>query len=240
MWREVETAAYRAMPEVGRLIGNAEKLNPSAWAGAAEGPGVVMTRGRPNPPALPGWRGIRAPSFPCRTACDHRCTFCVIPFGRGEFASVPAGAVVEQVARTVEAGGHEVVLTGVDLTAYGRDLREGLSLGGLVLRILAEVPGLARLRLSSIDSVEVDEALFRAIAEERRLMPHLHLSLQAGGRSHSQADEAPPLPFGGDPVLRDGRAARPGLVFGADLIAGFPRRRRITSPAPSLSSRNAN
>lgn len=219
---EVETEAYRSMPEVGRLIGNAEKLKPSAWAGAARGPGAVMealTAERADVPAMAG----RTRTFvPVQNGCDHRCTFCVIPFGRGRSRSVPAGAVVEQVARAVEAGGREVVLTGVDLTAYGRDLDEGLSLGGLVLRILAEVPDLARLRLSSIDSVEADEALFVAIADERRLMPHLHLSMQAGDdlilkrmkRRHSRDDA---IRF-----CTQARTARPGLVFGADLITGFP------------------
>lgn len=219
---EVETDAYRAMPEVSRLIGNAEKLDPSAWAGAARGPGAVMEASTAEPAGIYGMSGHTRAFIPVQNGCDHRCTFCVIPFGRGRSRSVPAGAVVEQVARTVEAGGREVVLTGVDLTAYGRDLSEGLSLGGLVLRILAEVPDLARLRLSSIDSVEVDDALLDAIAGQHRLMPHLHLSLQAGDdlilkrmkRRHSRADA---IRF-----CRSARAARPELVFGADLIAGFP------------------
>lgn len=219
---EVETAAYRAMPEVSRLIGNGEKLSPAAWAGAAEGPGVVMRATTADPAGISGMAGHTRTFIPVQNGCDHRCTFCVIPFGRGNSRSVPAGAVVEQVARTVEAGGREVVLTGVDITAYGRDLDEGLSLGGLVLRILADVPDLARLRLSSIDSIEVDDALFQAIADEARLMPHLHLSLQAGDdlilkrmkRRHSRADA---IRF-----CETARAVRPGLVFGADLIAGFP------------------
>ncbi|MCJ2015269.1 tRNA (N(6)-L-threonylcarbamoyladenosine(37)-C(2))-methylthiotransferase MtaB [Methylobacterium sp. J-076] len=219
---EVETQAYRDMPEVGRLIGNAEKLNPSAWAGAARGPGVVMDARTAEAAGVTGMAEHTRTFIPVQNGCDHRCTFCVIPFGRGRSRSVPAGTVIDEVARTVEAGGREVVLTGVDLTAYGRDLGEGISLGGLVLRILAEVPGLARLRLSSIDSVEVDEALLDAIAGQDRLMPHLHLSLQAGDdlilkrmkRRHTRADA---IRF-----CDDLRAARPGVVFGADLIAGFP------------------
>lgn len=219
---EVETDAYRAMPEVGRLIGNAEKLDPSAWSGAARGPGAVMEATTAEPAGISGMSGHTRTFIPVQNGCDHRCTFCVIPFGRGRSRSVPASAVVEQVARTVAAGGREVVLTGVDLTAYGRDLDEGLTLGKLVLRILTEVRTLPRLRLSSIDSVEVDDALLDAIAGQDRLMPHLHLSLQAGDdlilkrmkRRHSR-DEA--IRF-----CEAARAARPDLVFGADLIAGFP------------------
>ena len=219
---EVETEAYRAMPEVSRLIGNAEKLRPAAWTGAALGPGAVMDALTVEPAGVAGMEGHTRTFIPVQNGCDHRCTFCVIPFGRGRSRSVPGGAVIEEVARAVEAGGREVVLTGVDLTAYGRDLDEGLSLGGLVLRILAEVPDLDRLRLSSIDSVEVDDALLQAIAGEPRLMPHLHLSLQAGDdlilkrmkRRHSRADAVR--------FCEAARAARPGLVFGADLIAGFP------------------
>ncbi len=220
---EVETAAYRAMPEVARLIGNAEKLYPSAWRGDAAGPGAVMAARRAEPPAVSGMEGYTRTFVPVQNGCDHRCTFCVIPFGRGQSRSVEPGAVVEQVARITEAGGREVVLTGVDLTAYGRDLfGTGVSLGQLVLRILREVPALPRLRLSSIDSVEVDEPLLAAIAGEPRLMPHLHLSLQAGDdlilkrmkRRHSRAEA---IRF-----CTQARAARPGLVFGADLIAGFP------------------
>jgi threonylcarbamoyladenosine tRNA methylthiotransferase MtaB len=160
---------------------------------------------------------------PVQNGCDHRCTFCVIPFGRGVSRSVPAADVVAQVETIVAQGGREVVLTGVDLTAYGRDLSgEALSLGGLVRAILTAVPGLARLRLSSIDSVEADDALLRAIAEEERLMPHLHLSLQAGDdlilkrmkRRHLRADA---IRF-----CATVRRLRPDMVFGADLIAGFP------------------
>ena len=220
---EVETAAYRAMPEVARLIGNAEKLHPSAWRGEAAGPGAVMMARRAEPSPVSGMEGHTRTFVPVQNGCDHRCTFCVIPFGRGQSRSVEPGAVVEQVARITEAGGREVVLTGVDLTAYGRDLPgDGPSLGTLVLRILREVPNLPRLRLSSIDSVEVDEALLAAIAGEPRLMPHLHLSLQAGDdlilkrmkRRHSRAEA---IRF-----CTQARAARPDLVFGADLIAGFP------------------
>ncbi len=160
---------------------------------------------------------------PVQNGCDHRCTFCVIPFGRGPSRSVPVAAVIAQVETIVAHGGREVVLTGVDLTAYGRDLPDvPLSLGILVRAILRAVPGLARLRLSSIDSVEADEALLAALAEEERLMPHLHLSLQAGDdlilkrmkRRHARADA---IRF-----CEAARRLRPDIVFGADLIAGFP------------------
>jgi threonylcarbamoyladenosine tRNA methylthiotransferase MtaB len=220
---EVETDAYAAMPEVARLVGNAEKLRPEGWSAAATGPGAVMTARRAEPARIAAIAGHTRTFVPVQNGCDHRCTFCVIPFGRGVSRSVPAADVVAQVETIVAQGGREVVLTGVDLTAYGRDLSgEALSLGGLVRAILTAVPGLARLRLSSIDSVEADDALLRAIAEEERLMPHLHLSLQAGDdlilkrmkRRHLRADA---IRF-----CATVRRLRPDMVFGADLIAGFP------------------
>jgi threonylcarbamoyladenosine tRNA methylthiotransferase MtaB len=157
-----------------------------------------------------------------QNGCDHRCTFCIIPFGRGNSRSVPMGEVVEQVKRLTANGYREVVLTGVDLTSYGKGLPGSPSLGVLTQNILRHVPDLERLRLSSIDSVEVDEALFDVIASEQRLMPHLHLSLQAGDdmilkrmkRRHLR-DEA--IAF-----TQKARALRPDIVFGADIIAGFP------------------
>jgi threonylcarbamoyladenosine tRNA methylthiotransferase MtaB len=154
--------------------------------------------------------------------CDHRCTFCIIPYGRGPSRSVPVGAVVEQVRVLVESGYREVVLTGVDITSYGPDLPGRPTLGQLARRLLALVPDLQRLRLSSLDPEEIDADLWRLIAEEPRLMPHLHLSLQAGSdlilkrmrRRHSRA--------GALSVIRRARDLRPGIGFGADLIAGFP------------------
>ncbi|WP_336490755.1 tRNA (N(6)-L-threonylcarbamoyladenosine(37)-C(2))-methylthiotransferase MtaB [Methylobacterium nigriterrae] len=221
---EVETPLYRAMPEVARLVGNADKLRPETWrAGAAEGgPGAVMAARDLAPTRIAGIAGHTRAFVPVQNGCDHRCTFCVIPFGRGASRSVPLPAVVAQVARIVEHGGREVVLTGVDLTAYGRDLPEPASLGRLARAILDGVPGLARLRLSSIDSIEADAALLETIAGEPRLMPHLHLSLQAGDdlilkrmrRRHARADA---IAF-----CETVRRLRPGTVFGADLIAGFP------------------
>ncbi len=154
--------------------------------------------------------------------CDHRCTFCIIPFGRGPSRSVPIGAIVEQVRTLVASGYNEVVLTGVDITSYGPDLPGAPRLGQMVRRLLALVPELRRLRLSSLDPAAIDEDLWRLIAEEPRLMPHLHLSLQAGSdlilkrmkRRHLTADARA--------VIARARDLRPGIAFGADLIAGFP------------------
>ncbi|MBV9524073.1 MAG: MiaB/RimO family radical SAM methylthiotransferase, partial [Alphaproteobacteria bacterium] len=154
--------------------------------------------------------------------CDHRCTFCVIPFGRGNSRSVPIGAIVKEARGLVAAGSREIVLSGVDLTAFGADLPGKPSLGQLVRRLLALVPDLPRLRLSSLDPVEIDEDLWRLIAEEERLMPHLHLSIQAGDdlvlkRMKRRHDRAAALA-----ACRKARALRPGIALGADLIAGFP------------------
>ena len=220
---EVERAHYAEMPEVARLVGNAAKLRPESWRdGAVPASEDIMAVRRAEPTRIAAMSGHTRAFVPVQNGCDHRCTFCVIPFGRGNSRSVPVAEAVAQVRHIVEHGGCEVVLTGVDLTAYGRDLDPDLSLGRLVRTILAEVPGLARLRLSSIDSVEADAALIAAFAEESRLMPHVHLSLQAGDdlilkrmkRRHSRADAIRLCE-----TLRD---LRPGLVFGADLIAGFP------------------
>lgn len=219
---QVETAAYAAMPEVARLVGNAEKLEPAAWAAPpARSVPDVMAAQAATPTRITGMAGHTRAFVPVQNGCDHRCTFCVIPFGRGNSRSVALPEVVAQVARIVEAGGREVVLTGVDLTAYGRDLGD-LTLGRLVRAILAGVPDLARLRLSSIDSVEADPELVRAFAEETRLMPHLHLSLQAGDdlvlkRMKRRHDRADAIRF-----CAEIRRLRPDTVFGADLIAGFP------------------
>jgi threonylcarbamoyladenosine tRNA methylthiotransferase MtaB len=222
---QVETDVYAAMPEVARLVGNDSKMRRETW----EAPGlervapddIMAVRAAP-PARIASMAGHTRAFVPVQNGCDHRCTFCVIPFGRGNSRSVAPADVVEQVARIVDHGGREVVLTGVDLTAYGRDLAEPMSLGRLVQAVLAAIPGLSRLRLSSIDSIEADEALMEAIASERRLMPHLHLSLQAGDdlilkrmkRRHGRADA---IRF-----CEEARRLRPGLVFGADLIAGFP------------------
>jgi threonylcarbamoyladenosine tRNA methylthiotransferase MtaB len=211
------------MPEVDRVIGNADKLTPAAWQSVA--PVVVsdIMQVRDTAPHLAASFSAHARAFvEVQNGCDHRCTFCAIPFGRGPSRSVPAGAVVERIAGLVEAGHREVVLTGVDLTSYGPDLPGSPTLGQLVERILTHVPTLERLRLSSLDGVEIDDRLFDLLTGEPRIMPHVHLSLQAGDdmilkrmkRRHSRADS----------VALAGRlhAARADIAIGADLIAGFP------------------
>jgi threonylcarbamoyladenosine tRNA methylthiotransferase MtaB len=157
-----------------------------------------------------------------QNGCDHRCTFCIIPYGRGNSRSVPAGVVVEQIKRLVGKGFNEVVLTGVDLTSWGADLPAEPRLGDLVMRILKLVPDLARLRISSIDSIEADEALMGAIASEPRLMPHLHLSLQAGDDMILKRMKRRHLRDDAIRFCEEARRLRPDMVFGADIIAGFP------------------
>jgi threonylcarbamoyladenosine tRNA methylthiotransferase MtaB len=227
---QIRPETYAAMPEVDQVIGNRDKLRPDLWQRLAD-PDSAAERvivGELADPAetahhlVDGMDGRARALVQVQNGCDHRCTFCIIPQGRGPSRSVPAGVVVEQIRHLVGRGYREVVLTGVDLTSYGRDLPGQPCLGNLVGRILRLVPELPRLRLSSIDPAEVDPALLALIALEPRLMPHLHLSVQAGDplilkrmrRRHSRDD-----------VLRlceRLRARRPEIAFGADLIAGFP------------------
>ena len=235
---QTEPATFAAMEEVDRVLGNAEKLKPQTWAdiGAhfsrspafgldGEEKVVVNDIMAVKETALHLIDGIegRARAFvQVQNGCDHRCTFCIIPFGRGNSRSVPMGEVVAQVRRLVEHGYREVVLTGVDITSYGSNLPGAPTLGLLVKQVLKYVPELERLRLSSIDSVEADHDLLDALAQEGRLMPHLHLSLQAGDdmilkrmkRRHLRADA---VRFA-DQVRR----LRPDVVFGGDIIVGFP------------------
>jgi threonylcarbamoyladenosine tRNA methylthiotransferase MtaB len=225
---QVEPQRFADMPEVDRVIGNAEKMQAHTFSAFDLGdtPRVsvndIMSI-RETAHALVEGMGSRARAYvQVQNGCDHRCTFCIIPYGRGPSRSVPAGEVVSSVRRLVEAGCAEIVLTGVDISDYGSDLPGEMTLGKLVRQILRHVPELKRLRLSSIDQVEADEHLIRAIADEARLMPHLHLSLQAGDnltlkrmkRRHSRADA---IAF-----CARVRQLRPDIVFGADLIAGFP------------------
>ncbi len=228
---QTEPETFAAMAEVTRVIGNHEKMQPATWAalqvpdliGVTEKVQVddIMSVRETAGHLIDGFGRHRA-YVQVQNGCDHRCTFCIIPFGRGNSRSVPAGVVVEQIKRLVDKGFNEVVLTGVDLTSWGADLPSEPRLGDLVLRILRLVPDLPRLRISSIDSIEADENLMRAIATEPRLMPHLHLSLQAGDnmilkrmkRRHSREDA---IAF-----CVEARRLRPDMVFGADLIAGFP------------------
>lgn len=225
---ETETLAYSRMPEVTRVLGNAEKMEPGIWArmGAdALDPVEVgdLARARALHTAASDAGAGRVRAFVAiQNGCDHACTFCAIPAGRGRSRSAPPAAVIASVREAVAGGAREIVLTGVDITAYGLDLMPRERLGRLVKAILIAVPELPRLRLSSIDSVEVDDDLLDAMAGERRLMPHLHLSLQAGDdlvlkrmrRRHSHADAVR--------LCEALRRARPDIVFGADLIAGFP------------------
>jgi threonylcarbamoyladenosine tRNA methylthiotransferase MtaB len=220
---QIDPARWAALPGVSRVLGNAEKLRPESWAEDAPGAVSDIMQARETAAHLVTEFAGRARAFvQVQQGCDHRCTFCVSPFGRGPSRSVPAGAVVEQVRALVAAGYREVVLTGVDITSYGPDLPGQPTLGQLVRRLLALVPELPRLRLSSLDPEEIDADLWRLIGEEPRLLPHLHLSLQAGSdlilkrmkRRHSRA--------GALATIRRARDLRPGIAFGADLIAGFP------------------
>lgn len=219
---QIDPRAFAAMPEVDRVIGNAEKLRPDAWLSPE--PVVVqdIMAVRETAPHLAASFSTHARAFvEVQNGCDHRCTFCAIPYGRGNSRSVPAGAVIDRVAQLAENHA-EVVLTGVDLTSYGPDLPGAPSLGQLVERILAHVPELRRLRLSSLDGIEVDDRLFALLTGEPRLMPHVHLSLQAGDdmilkrmkRRHGRAQSVA--------LVERLRAARPEIAIGADLIAGFP------------------
>ena len=225
---QIEPETFAEMDEADFVIGNAEKTAAETFLRiAANDLARVKVNDiasvRETAPHMISGFGARSRAYlEVQNGCDHRCTFCVIPFGRGPSRSVPAGNVVRQVRTLVEEGYREVVMTGVDLTSYGADLPGGMTLGRLVRTILRLVPELPRLRLSSIDTMEADEALTEALAEEERLMPHLHLSLQSGDnlilkrmkRRHAREDV---IEF--CKAIRD---MRPDMVFGADLIAGFP------------------
>jgi threonylcarbamoyladenosine tRNA methylthiotransferase MtaB len=220
---QIDPAAFAAMPEVDRVIGNGDKLLAAAWdSDAPIVVGDIMQLRETAPHLAASFVGHARAFVEVQNGCDHRCTFCAIPFGRGPSRSVPAGAVVTRVADLVAAGHPEIVLTGVDLTSYGHDLPGAPTLGTLVERILHHVPTLARLRLSSLDSIEIDDRLFALITQEPRVMPHIHLSFQAGSdlilkrmkRRHSRAQAVA--------IVARLKAARPALAIGADLIAGFP------------------
>ena len=220
---QVEPEAFAAMPEVSRVIGNGEKLDSSAFLSDERVRVSDIMAVRATAPHLVAGFSERARAFvEVQNGCDHRCTFCIIPYGRGNSRSVPAGLVIERIRALVGEGFAEIVLTGVDVTSYGPDLPGAPTLGQLVERILKHVPDLPRLRLSSLDCVELDERLFEIAAYEPRFMPHLHMSFQAGDdmilkrmkRRHSRAQAI-------ETVARL-KAARPGIAIGADLIAGFP------------------
>jgi threonylcarbamoyladenosine tRNA methylthiotransferase MtaB len=225
---QIDPASFAEMPEVTRVIGNAEKMKAETFAGIGitDTPRVqvndIMSVRETAAHLVDGLDGRARAFVQVQTGCDHRCTFCIIPYGRGNSRSVPAGEVVDQVKRLVATGHYEIVLTGVDLTSWGADLPNAPKLGNLIARILKLVPDLEQLRLSSIDAIEIDEALFDLLANEPRIAPHLHLSFQSGDdmilkrmkRRHSRADAIN--------LCHRLRDARPVMAFGADLIAGFP------------------
>jgi threonylcarbamoyladenosine tRNA methylthiotransferase MtaB len=239
---QIEPQTFASMPEVTIVLGNDRKLRPEFWReyraasvsrefpGAAVGPdcdekmavGDITAVAATAPHLIERFTGRARSTVQVQNGCDHRCTFCIIPYGRGPSRSVPMGAVVDEVRALAERGYREVVLTGVDLTSYGAELPGAPRLGTLVKQILKHVPELPRLRLSSIDSVEADRDLIDAFGSDARLMPHLHLSLQAGDdlilrrmkRRHRRADAVA--------FCDEVRRLRPDVVFGADIIAGFP------------------
>ena len=219
---QTDPAAFAAMPEVDLVVGNAEKSAPGGLFGAGVRVGDIMSLRETSTQAVDGLKERARAYVEVQNGCDHRCTFCIIPFGRGNSRSVPAERVVEQCRRLAAAGYNEVVLTGVDLTSWGADFDGAPTLGQLVGRILKLVPELPRLRLSSIDAAEIDAELMACLANEPRLMPHLHLSLQSGDdlilkrmkRRHLRGDALR--------LIEDVRRVRPDTAFGADFIAGFP------------------
>ncbi len=224
---QTEPDRFAAMDEVSLVLGNTEKMSPETWAQVAIGAtepvqvddimSVTETAGH----LIDGFGRHRA-YVQVQNGCDHRCTFCIIPYGRGNSRSVPAGVVVDQIKRLVDRGFKEVVLTGVDLTSWGGDLPGEPRLGDLVRRILKLAPDLPRLRVSSIDSIEADPALMEAIATESRLMPHLHLSLQAGDDMILKRMKRRHLRDDAIRFCEEARQLRPDMTFGADIIAGFP------------------
>jgi threonylcarbamoyladenosine tRNA methylthiotransferase MtaB len=226
---QIEPDMFAAMPEVDVVLGNAEKLDPHRLAAALDISGSqrvqvgdIMAVHDIAGHLISGFSDRARAFVQIQNGCDHRCTFCIIPYGRGPSRSVPAGAVIDQIRALVENGLNEVVLTGVDLTSYGADLPGTPSLGRLVCQILKLVPELARLRLSSIDSIEADDHLLRALAEHERLMPHLHLSLQAGDDIILKRMKRRHLRDHSIAFCEHVRQLRPDVTFGADLIAGFP------------------
>lgn len=230
---QTQAEMFAAMPEVDRVIGNDDKMRDEAWRetrAALDGASpakiavsdIMAVREMPPQAVVRAQAGLPRAFVQVQNGCDHRCTFCIIPYGRGNSRSTPTDAVADQVRALTQAGHAEIVLTGVDLTSYGADLPEAPTFGALVKHVLNAVPELRRLRLSSIDSIEADRDLLDAIANESRLMPHLHLSLQSGDdiilkrmkRRHLRSDA---IAF-----CEQVRRLRPDVVFGADIIAGFP------------------
>ena len=228
---QIDPDSFAQMPEVNAVIGNNEKMQAATWSAMAgdligdtekvkvdDIMSVTETAGH----LIDGFATRARAYVQVQNGCDPRCTFCIIPFGRGNSRSVPAGVVIDQIKRLVNKGYNEVVLTGVDLTSWGADLPSAPKLGDLVMRILKLVPDLPRLRISSIDSIEVDENLLTAIATEPRLMPHLHLSLQHGDDLILKRMKRRHLRDDAIAFCETARKLRPNITFGADIIAGFP------------------
>ncbi len=220
---QIAPDAWSSLPGVTRVLGNTEKLLPESWtATAPSAVSDIMAASETAGHLVTEFAGRARAFVEVQQGCDHRCTFCIIPFGRGPSRSVPIGAIVEQVRALVASGYNEVVLTGVDLTSYGPDLPGRPTLGQMTRRLLALVPELPRLRLSSLDPVEIDDDIWRLIEHEPRLMPHLHLSLQAGSDLILKRMKRRHLTADAETVIERARALRPGIAIGADLIAGFP------------------
>ena len=215
---EIDRAGFAALPGVDAVLPNAAKTAAATWGRTGQDGGTEDMAGTAASGGAAHTRGF----VEIQNGCDHRCTFCVIPLGRGASRSAPPDEIVPRIRRLVDSGARDVVLTGVDITSYGTDCDPAASLGALVRRILRDVPDLPRLRLSSLDCIEADPVLLDAVASEPRLMPHLHVSLQSGSdlilkrmkRRHSRGDA---IAF-----CAELRRLRPDIVFGADLIAGFP------------------
>jgi threonylcarbamoyladenosine tRNA methylthiotransferase MtaB len=226
---QVTSGAYAAMPEVDHVVGNAEKLKPETWKQLVDGLGAprllvgdIMTVRETAHHLVDGLDGRTRAFLQVQQGCDHRCTFCIIPFGRGPSRSVPLPLIVEQARTLVGAGYRELVITGVDITSYGKDLPGQPTLGAMLKDLLAALPELPRLRLSSIDPAEVDHDLRDLVGGEPRLMPHLHLSVQAGDDLVLKRMKRRHLRRQVVELVAELRSLRPDLVFGADLIAGFP------------------
>ncbi len=223
---QTDADMFAEMPEVTRVLGNEEKLQPTSWLKGTNAPRVdvsdIMRVRETRPPMIDRLSGRTRAFMQVQNGCDHRCTFCIIPYGRGNSRSVPVSDAVEQIKRLVGDGHQEVVLSGVDLTSWGADLEGAPKLGALLSCLLKSVPELKRLRLSSIDSIEADAELVDVISHDQRVMPHLHLSLQSGDnmilkrmkRRHAREDSVA--------FCAELRSKRPDMVFGADVIAGFP------------------
>ncbi|MEM7618039.1 MAG: tRNA (N(6)-L-threonylcarbamoyladenosine(37)-C(2))-methylthiotransferase MtaB [Pseudomonadota bacterium] len=223
---QIDPDTYAGMDEVDQIIGNDLKLKEETWTGIKSDERVlvndIMSVKETAGHLIEGVEGHARAFIQVQNGCDHRCTFCIIPYGRGNSRSVPIGEITDQVRKLVQSGYNEIVFTGVDVTSYGADLPGKPALGQMIRRVLALVPELPRLRLSSLDPVEIDDDLWRLIAEEPRLMPHLHMSLQAGDDMILKRMKRRHLRDDAIEMCRRAREYRPDMVFGADIIAGFP------------------